>query len=724
MKKLLILLVLLFAGQAGQAWGATWYVKKIDSTLYYKSGSVPTITDTTIGDIEAVVELAGVTTGDNVYLCTGTYTGTNIDSDSLLDVDKALGYIGGAPPGVAGCSGTVTLDFNGTTGYGLRPSVHCGSLGACTMGRMTLTGISAAATNYNLYTTGNNWIFEDLTISGGYRGIYAGSVSNIFNRTKISGTANTAIWTVASSVFNYGIIENSASGVVGSASPVLNNFTVNGIANEAIENTSTGNITIQNSQLINIAYSAATKYPLKNDSTGTITFTNSEILPNVGDLTKISNGGTVTIANPVYKAPMWKHARREGVVVFGTDDLDNLSYFTDVVVPALNQYGWKGTLALSQPSQATVGNWATVQQLIASGHSIAAHGEKFANLMTDRNAFTVQYIGAGSACNMVVATVGDWAGTINTTATGAAGDSKIITILSTDSLSDIAGKLGANYTVIVNNADTNHNGLPVKYLASATYADIKTASVQVDLDHARIAYGEMRDTKTAIETNVTGYTVNTWIHPGNAADATTRSDLKSLGYMAARGSGANGESQMSSINIFNLKPQSLFTLFGSDANPQNTTGKVESYVGSVCEYLKYSGGITAFYSHSLTELSADGWSAVLAEINKCGIKVMTLDEAYQYIVANGSTSDNSTYTRTFTDLSDYRLLPGSSAINEGAVIADIHDQPGCVDADGNICWRGRYPDIGAYEYQSGPSYGVLNSNRNSGFGFGSGFNFQ
>jgi hypothetical protein len=76
------------------AFGATYYVKKIGSTIYYKSGSVPTAADDSVGDLEAFDELVAVNHGDTAYICKGTFTGTELDADNSLSISKQFAYFG------------------------------------------------------------------------------------------------------------------------------------------------------------------------------------------------------------------------------------------------------------------------------------------------------------------------------------------------------------------------------------------------------------------------------------------------------------------------------------------------------------------------------------------------------------------------------------------------------------------------------------------------------
>lgn len=58
--------------------------------------------------------------------------------------------------------------------------------------------------------------------------------------------------------------------------------------------------------------------------------------------------------------------------------------------------------------------------------------------------------------------------------------------------------------------------------------------------------------------------------------------------------------------------------------------------------------------------------------------------------------------------SDYHILGYSDAINNGVIVAGIHDQAGCVDYSQQPCVKGANPDIGAYEKSLGGLFQTFN----------------
>lgn len=126
------------------------------------------------------------------------------------------------------------------------------------------------------------------------------------------------------------------------------------------------------------------------------------------------------------------------------------------------------------------------------------------------------------------------------------------------------------------------------------------------------------------------------------------------------------------------------------------------------EWLAEKGGVMVIYDHAFTAYSLNNWKLLFTAAQKSNVNVMTLSQAVDYIIANGSTADSGvTYTRTFTDQSDYQLKNSSPCKNAGISIVGL-----TTDFLGKPI-RG-LPDIGAYELQptqTGNRWGF----RNRGF---------
>lgn len=677
---------------------ATYYVKKIDGTIYYKSAAIPTAADSSVGDLEAFDELAAVHDADTAYICKGAFTGTELDADSSLSLTKKYAYFGPllpSDPNYATDGGEVYLNANGATLSGsgvLRTDTAAVTPGACVVGAFKIGNtVYSTGSTYAVYNNANGWQFDGVQTYHTERGFYIVHTDVVLNKVAIEEASVVGIYSTKTYTWNYGKIHNATMGInCNGVSPTLNNVNINGISTEAIFNQNTGTVTCNNCIVLNSCLDSATKYPITNSSTGVITFNNGLVLPNTKDQSRISTGGTVNLSNVSYAMPLFRQSRRPAVAVFGVDDLGSLGYFNDVVAPALSVYGWKGTLAISAPGDATESNWTTINVLYAAGHDFTVHGDTFENKMTDLTGLRIQYVGAGSAATMTIAD-----NTLTTSCTGDT-DSNLnidLTNASYDTLNELVAYINglAGYTCTRLNTDTSVK-INTAYLADITGEDIRTGTYDAALDADKVYDGEMTATKASIEANIPGYTADIFVAPGNASDASMRTGMRARGIVFARGDGTSSSGLMEELTVHNVTPKSLYVFFGNDANPQNTAGKIEQYMGAYLEYLAWAGGIAWFYAHDTDEFTADAWAAVLAVVKKHGgITVLPAKQAYSYIVANGSTADSGvTYTRTWTDASDYRLRAGSPAINAGTDVGLTTDFLGKPTKNP--------PSIGAYEY--------------------------
>lgn len=108
------------------------------------------------------------------------------------------------------------------------------------------------------------------------------------------------------------------------------------------------------------------------------------------------------------------------------------------------------------------------------------------------------------------------------------------------------------------------------------------------------------------------------------------------------------------------------------------------------------GTIFGYYANFVTEVDLNEWTWFAEEMKLMGMTILTFSEAITAIRADHSTADGITYTKTYSDVSDFRLQAGSPAINAGAVISgQTTDYIGKPVANP--------PDIGSHEYRKAQS---------------------
>lgn len=421
-----------------------------------------------------------------------------------------------------------------------------------------------------------------------------------------------------------------------------------------------------------------------NRISGVINVSNYCSLPNPRDRSYMFNGVT-DLGGGLVKSPMFVSGRKPAIVIIGSDDSGALdTYFTETIAPKLEAKGWRGTMACD------VGNmnpdrWGKANALVVAGHEISSHGYHFGNKTTDMAGLSIVYSGAEATADVSISN--------DTMIISAPSGTtlKTITLSSFSRISALVTEINTvtGFTATKTNSDIS-NGWSL-YLSDTAAKSVKTLA-QFDYDTAKVYSGELSESKSIIEQNIPGYTCRTYTAPGNDTDIGIQNALHASGYIGARGGGTTGKYFFDDINIYSIQVYGLYSLYNNNNDP--SLDDVNKYLGSILEMIKCKGGCITIYSHSDTELTADGWDKTLDLLESSGVMVMTLRDAVDYIKTNGTQVDNLNYTCTFTDQSDYHLQPTSPCIGAGTAIAGI-----TTDIEGNQL----YPpyNIGPYGAAAG-----------------------
>lgn len=176
--------------------------------------------------------------------------------------------------------------------------------------------------------------------------------------------------------------------------------------------------------------------------------------------------------------------------------------------------------------------------------------------------------------------------------------------------------------------------------------------------------------------------------------------------------------RLNNINLYRLVYVGSGQVIG--ASDDETRGRV----AAIAEMAAQTGAIVAIVGHGTGEITTAQWGVIIDTLKGYSdLQITSLADAVATIRQSPwSTSDNITYTRTWTDSSDYRLLSSSPCRNAGtntvwSTIPNVTDFAGrkITDAAGAIIAPGLTVDIGAYEYHRTLKVGYF------GFGFGFGF---
>jgi hypothetical protein len=649
-----ILLTLLFClVSAGYAYSATVYA--IEG--YYESGasSCDEVTDAdTAGDLEAALAAAGV--GGALYICPGTYTTTEIDAADGLDSTAANQSIIGV--------GTVILD-----GTDINDNIITLAHDAVIVQSIIFQNSFVGKRHYRT-TAGTNFVVNDCTfiMDSTDTGIKVSGLSiTTFNRCTFSGYnvvgAYFPVQAWGASVdmtFNYCVFSNMSSGLmVRTGAMTFNNCVFSGIKSSALylyQNTDVKILTINNSIFNATSYSDNAN-TINNSSTGnetliisdsyiTPSYKNPSLYPGVGGA--FTDGG----GNIFDAAPMFMRQRRPFIFVFEIDDFSNIDEFQRLAT-LLEARGWRGTLNINTTAVDAAG-WAALQSLADSGHEIASHTRHHAN-MNDLRAMQVQYVGAAGSCDMTINISTNALSTtegLSLTLSSYANTGTLCTAI--DNYADYTCTSGA----MTPDVPYAESGMATA-LEDIAGQDIKTAVYTISYDEIRHYDEEMTGSKNDIENNLTGVTVTTLAYPGNHNSAASQAGLITRGYTGARTENGS-EDKMESINVYALRAMEL-------ENYLDTNGEITAHI----ERLGFVGGVYAAYTHNFVAFSEEEFEALFDAIEASGGLVMTRTQAVEYIKANGTTADDITYTRTFTDESDYRLQPTSPAINTGTTAGTV-----------------------------------------------------
>jgi hypothetical protein len=469
-------------------------------------------------------------------------------------------------------------------------------------------------------------------------------------------------------------------------SATLNNCTVAGNALSGIYNNSaTGTLVVKNCIIAgNVTTTGGGG--LRTRTGGTTTYYNSIITGSQADNSmNILGAATDGGGNLVEFAPRLKsgiYPESEIYFVLTSDD-DDVAYWKDIASTLL-PYGYKFT-AFVTGSNITVGEQTDLANLAAAGHEVAVHGWSHSELCRT-NAFAITSTNTNPTVNVDRANsqiilscdeVGNrvtyvWTGNLTITGLKAA----------------VAGK-GWTITTSTNIND----GLRLKSCADTAGAQTVPRTITLDVSAGNnypFWEAEIGDNLTAIA-GWTGVTPTTLAYPwgdvGTSYCAGLTNYLLTKGIIGARTTGATNF-LLSNMNVYQVTPLS-YTYFKGDGLEATVRKAVNHYV----EYARWAGIILVPMSHSTTSLSIEQIGWIANELSKLGIPMVTFKQALTAIRSNHSTADNITYTKTYTDISDFHLQPNSPARRAGVDVGLSTDYAGRP--------VGNPPSIGAYEYSGG-----------------------
>jgi hypothetical protein len=477
-----------------------------------------------------------------------------------------------------------------------------------------------------------------------------------------------------------------------------------------------GNLTVNsyNNIVVGNGLMNANVSPVEMTGTPTINNDYSFFLPNMEKPTSFPSleaGVTATTHPTNYQVnPKWRSPRYQGIVALTWDDASLLTEHVTDIMPVLNAYGVKGSfmypvssLQDTMDGDMNAAKKVLIQSLLASGHDVGSHSFSHSTL-TRTNALTISCNGTNAKATIANTQTGvssTWTGTISINCDEFASAKEYV--LTGKSMQDVITALNGyaegGKTITVAMAGTNPvaTGARACALADATNTDITGAGHTFTVDQTEFLQSELDDTRIWLDAQL-GVTTKSFAAPGNTWDAAVSTSLAASSFKTARRNGVAAETtkRLSSVNVRTLHIQDL------DEIEDDTEATMRLNARAFAMGVVQNGLVYTLNMHSTTSstpgtvVTAEQLGWLINELQLAGVTVMSMAELYTYLstAANGwTTADDITYTRTWTDASDYRLRSGSPAINAGVAIdgltTDILGKP----------IRG-VPDIGAYESQS------------------------
>jgi len=322
----------------------------------------------------------------------------------------------------------------------------------------------------------------------------------------------------------------------------------------------------------------------------------------------------------------------------------------------------------------------------ADSQDIIPHSWSHRNWSTQLPAFSIQYVGSGSACTMTISS-----NTLTTSCTGDAASNLNVdlTNASYDTLTELIAYIDglAAYTAIITNYSVPQQGnTHSKTLADVAAQNIKTASYAVSCDKSRLVADEIASSTTMFETTIPSYTPNFWIWPYNLTDSTTTALLVAGGY-----NGARATPDVSTVNVLENRIDTYQMYAYSGASLHNMSqSQIDSYIKQLVFFDQMWGSVSNIYWHPVDALTSTEYGQVLDSILSYA-SYNTLSQQLAYLKAKTNITDT-VYGSAATGAINLYPTATSPTVDTGTNVGLTSDYAGVSVP------RGAGYDIGAYEY--------------------------
>jgi hypothetical protein len=498
-------------------------------------------------------------------------------------------------------------------------------------------------------------------------------------------------------IMNYCIIRgannttaNHSHGIWNCESPgtLINNCLIIGNAGNGIKNeVAAATCTVRNSIIIGNALPGLYNYPAAGAFDVDYCYVGGngyrpEYNYTAAGLTYGANNITQAIPYPAsYRTPSGSY------IVFCIDDHDVT--FAESIASAFASYGAKLTFSIDMKAVInTAGYEARIQSLHTAGHEIANHSYSHSDL-SKTQAFAITSTNTNPTCDVDVATSQiilscDEGGNIITLSWSA--EDKNITQLK-------AAVAGKGWTITTSTGITD--SLKLASLADTAGAQAVPYTALLDVVAPDYAYWREEVTDSEIYlTSLLGVSAPTYLtYPGGAYTDNLIAYLKDVaGFTGGRSAAA----AIPNIHLISLPVYKISTVT-STTFPGASEAAIRLAARGIYLFTKNNPCIYIMLAHSAADITAEGAGWLVDEIYKQGGQIVTLSSAIAAIRADHATADDLTYTKVYTDYSNFRIRANSILLRAGA------DLSLTADILGNTvpAWTGKAPDIGVYENRQG-----------------------
>jgi peptidoglycan/xylan/chitin deacetylase (PgdA/CDA1 family) len=658
-----------------------------------------------------------------MYVMTGQYN----DYLTLVDARWAGGSIIGVSDTALTAAPKGTVQFTnaanthlyiGVDGFTIR-NISSTGITDNTKIAMTVAANSATLDNIGIYDTAGRYMALTGTGANISHFEFKGSDKDIAVNIAVGGAGT----------FSYGKIlpSNTKSAATSTAVKHGSSGTIN-LFNVDVHGSDDTGVSCEGTGILNVTNCiigtwGGASYPIKRTS-GTVNLTTSLVIPSWGSQyttsgTIVDGGGNIYDASPRFR----RHARQSYLALSSddvTDTAETLQYAADVGA-LLRARGLQGTLFVTGHNLIYENDYSSAFLSVLANNSweVAVHGlthmpydlTSFGTITKGAETFTVN-----RAADTI--TTSDESVTITGFRTKIMGDANGL-VANSIAKAFVDGGWTVTYAdeVALNNGAYNHGEILADGVAT------NALDLLIDIEHTGADItgyfkDQVWDFKAYLAEHYGEWFVSTIIAPpGGRTNATVNQALINMGFTGSRIFGS--VAPLTNYDVYLSNTIDTDTI--SDSTPARDSM-------ALAEFMASYGTFVTLLSHNSEEYSTASIATILDTFRQYSeVSLVPFSSAIAAIRAttdNGSVpcTDSETpelcctgagtgtcegifYTRTWTDASDYRLRPGSPAINAGTDVSLTTDYLGKPV-------RGT-PDVGAYEFQ--PMSG------NFSFGFGIGF---